>query len=83
MREALRKILSKDGKIVIPKFCKFTEPELNYFRENCNFTDEELSYFNMKAKDKSNIEIALFLSVSESKISKIAKEVKSKMIRVI
>lgn len=61
----------------------FVEWELDMFREKCNFSDEELCYFNMRAKNKSNVEIALAMSISESKVSKLARKVKDKMIKVI
>ena len=59
------------------------EPELERFRELCNFTDSELEYFNLRARDKSNVEIALLMNISEAQVSKLAKRVKSKMIRVL
>ena len=65
------------------KIRDFTVPELNKFRELCNFTDDELMYFNLRAKDKSNIQIAIEMNVSEAQVSKLAKRVKSKMLRVI
>lgn len=65
------------------KICDFTVPELDMFRAKCNFTDEELEYFNLRSKDMSNVAIALQMNVSESKVSKLAKKVKSKMIRVL
>ena len=65
------------------KIRDFTVPELNRFRELCNFTEDELMYFNLRAKDKSNIQIALEMNVSEAQVSKLAKRVKSKMLRVI
>jgi len=61
----------------------FVEWELNMFRKECNFSDEELQYFNMRAKDKSNVEIALTMNVSESKVNKLAKRVKIKMLKVL
>lgn len=61
----------------------FTVPELNKFRELCNFTDDELQYFNLRAKDKSNIQIALDMNISEAQVSKLAKRVKSKILRVV
>lgn len=61
----------------------FTEPELDEFRRLCNFSDDELAYFNLRAKHKSNIQIALILNVSESQVSKLAKRVKSKIKRVV
>lgn len=69
--------------IKIPKLCSFTNPELDRFRELCNFTDDELTYFNYRSRDMSNIQIALKMNVSESQVSKLAKRVKSKIIRVV
>lgn len=65
------------------KICDFVEKELQMFRDECNFTDEELCYFNLRAKDKSNVQIAFEMNISESKVSKLARKVKSKMIRVL
>ena len=65
------------------KICDFTVPELDHFRALCNFTDEELEYFNLRAKDKSNIQIALSMNISEAKVSKLARKVKDKMLRIL
>ena len=65
------------------KIRDFTKPELDKFRELCNFTDSELEYFNLRARDKSNIEIAMEMNISEAQVSKLAKRVKSKIIRII
>lgn len=70
-------------KYKILKLRDFVEPELEYFRQNCNFSDSELQYFNLRAKDKSNVQIALEMNISESQVSKLAKRVKTKMIKVI
>lgn len=61
----------------------FTVPELDRFRELCNFTDDELQYFNLRAKDRTNVHIALAMNISESQVSKLAKRVKSKIKRVL
>lgn len=61
----------------------FIEPELEMFRKVCNFSGEELEYFNLRAKDKSNTQIALAMNCSEAKISKLARRVKDKMTRVL
>lgn len=66
-----------------PKINEFTEPELQIFRDQCNFSDEELEYFNLKAKKKSIIEISQIMHISDSKVSKLARKVKDKMIRII
>ena len=67
----------------LPKINDFVEKELQYFRDECNFSDEEMMYFNLRAKNKSNIQIAMEMSVSEAKVSKLARRVKDKMIKVI
>lgn len=59
------------------------EWELDKFRKECNFTEDEMTYFNLKAKQKSNVQIAQALNVSESKVSDLARKVKSKMKRVL
>lgn len=61
----------------------FVEKELQMFRNECNFSDEEMEYFNLRAKDKSNGQIALIMNCSEAKVSKLARRVKDKMIRVL
>lgn len=65
------------------KICDFTVPELNRFRELCNFTPEELEYFNLRSKDMTNIQIAMQMCLSSSKIDTLSRKVKSKMIRVL
>lgn len=65
------------------KIRDFTVPELDKFRELCNFTDSEREYFELRAKDKSNVEISIKMNVSEAQVSKLAKRVKSKIIRVL
>jgi DNA-binding CsgD family transcriptional regulator len=65
------------------KIRDFTVLELNRFRELCNFTDDEMTYFNLRAKDKSNVQIAFEMNISSAQVSKLAKRVKSKMLRVI
>lgn len=61
----------------------FTVPELNMFRELCNFTPSEEEYFELRARCLSNVQIAMEMNVSESQVSKLAKKVKSKMMRVL
>ena len=70
-----------DGKL--PKICDFVKWELDYFRDNCNFTNIELEYFNLRSSGATNEEIAQLMFISEPQVYKIAKKVKSKMIRVL
>lgn len=65
------------------KICNFTEPELEKFRKLCNFTDRERTYFELKAKDASNVAIALEMHVSESTVSLVARKVRKKIIKVL
>lgn len=61
----------------------FTVPELEKFRLLCNFTPYERLYFELRARDKSNIEIAMEMNVSTAQVSKIAKRVRTKILKVI
>lgn len=61
----------------------FTVPELDKFRALCNFTESEGTYFELKAKDKSNIEISMAMNISTAQVSKIAKRVRNKIIKVL
>ena len=61
----------------------FVEKELEYFRKECNFSPEELEYFNLRAKHYTNQQIAIKMNVSEGKVSKLAKSVKTKILKVI
>ena len=61
----------------------FTVPELDKFRELCNFTDDEREYFELRSRKKSNVQIALTMHVSEAQVSKLAKKVRSKIIRIL
>lgn len=72
----------KNG-IKIPKLCRYTKTELDYFIDRCNFTEEELEYFKHKSKDKTITAISYEMNVSEAKVSKIARNVKNKIIRVL
>lgn len=65
------------------KIADFTKPELDHFRDQCNFTPDEMEYFNLRSQDMSNVQIALAMNVSESKVSILARKVKKKRIRVL
>lgn len=74
---------TNSGNIGMMKIRDFVKSELDYFRAECNFTESEMQYFNLRAKDMSNVEIAIRMNVSEPQVSKLAKRVKSKIKRVI
>lgn len=59
-----------------------TVPELERYRKLCNFLDDELVYFNMKARDKSNLQVAAALNVSEAQVPRIGARVREKMRRI-
>ena len=61
----------------------FTKPELDAFRRECNFTDIESQCFELKAKDCTNIQLAMQLNVSESTISVIMRRVRTKITKVL
>lgn len=61
----------------------FTKPEIDNLLNLCNFTPEEEEYFLLRAKNKTNIQIAFEMNVSDAQVGKLAKRVKSKIIRVI
>ncbi|MCH5211003.1 MAG: hypothetical protein J1F01_08590 [Oscillospiraceae bacterium] len=65
------------------KIYDFVEWELEKFRNECNFTPSELQYFNLRAKYKSNVAISLEMNVSTAEVSRLARKVKAKMLRVI
>lgn len=65
------------------KISDFVEWELDLFRNQCNFTDDERQYFELKAKGKSNIQIAFEMNVSENTVVNIGRKVKKKIIKVL
>lgn len=65
------------------KICDFTKPELDKFREECNFTEIESRCFELKAKNYTNIQLALELSVSESTVSVTMRRVRTKIMKVL
>ena len=67
----------------IMKICDFVESELDNFRNKCNFTDEELEFFNLRAKDKSLVQISQIMNISEAKASVLSKKVKKKIMKVV
>lgn len=65
------------------RICDFTKPELDTLREQCNFTSIERLAFDMKAKDCTNIQIAMELNVSESTIAVTMRRVRTKITKVL
>lgn len=65
------------------KLYSLIKPEIDMCYELCNFTDDEAEYFRLKIKDKSNVAIAQAMNVSEAQVSKLARRVKDKILRLI
>lgn len=65
------------------KVAEFTKPELEKFRAECNFTPLERQCFDLKAKDCTNVELAMKLNVSESTVSITMRRVRSKITTVM
>lgn len=61
----------------------FTKPELDILLSLCNFTYDERQYFNLRSQGKSNVQISMEMNVSESKVSTLARKVKTKIKRVL
>lgn len=61
----------------------FVEWELQKFRDECNFTEDELECFELKAKNKSIIQIAMQMNISEAQVSKLTARIKRKILKVI
>lgn len=65
------------------RIADFTKRELDMFREECNFTDTERKCFDLKAKDCTNVQLAMELNVSESTVSVIMRRVRTKIAKVL
>ena len=65
------------------KIYDFVEQELQYFRQECNFTDDELQVFELKARNKSIVQISMQMNISEAQVSKLTSRIKRKILKVI
>lgn len=61
------------------KICQFTSDTLDLLREKCNFTDVESRCFELKAKDRTDVQLAMELNVSESTIAMTMRKVRNKI----
>jgi DNA-directed RNA polymerase specialized sigma subunit len=66
----------------MPKYYNLTQIEIDDIKAKANFTEEENQYFDLKRKDKTNTEIAAAMNISESKVSRLARKVRDKYIKV-
>ena len=65
------------------KIANFTQSELDLFREECNFTDIESKCFEMKARDLTDVQLAMELCISESTVAVTMRRVRSKITTVL
>ena len=65
------------------RIADFTATEIETFKDRCNFSDSEMVCFELKARDCTNIQIALELNVSESTVAVIMKRVRMKIMKEI
>ena len=65
----------------LPKYCDFTQPEIDYYISTCNFTPRELEYFKLRTQDETNIQISFTMNLSEYQINYTAKKVKKKILK--
>jgi DNA-directed RNA polymerase specialized sigma subunit len=64
------------------KYYHLTQIEIDEIKANANFTEEENQYFDLRRKDRTNAEIATAMNISESKVSRLARKVRDKYIKV-
>ena len=65
------------------RISSFTVPEINHLKELCNFTPTEMRAFELKAKDYTNVQLAMELNVSESTVSVIMRRVRTKITKIL
>lgn len=65
------------------KICNFTQAELDTFRHECNFTELESRCFELKAKDCTDVQLALKLSISESTAAVTMRRIRAKITTVL
>lgn len=69
--------------MVTLKIKQFVKKEIDYLIENCNFSEEELDFFNLRNDEYTMEQIAEMWECSLSKVNKVSKEVKRKIIKVL
>ena len=55
------------------KISNYTVPELEHFKKLCNFTKDEMDFFEKKSNDMTNDLIAYSMSISNAKVSILAR----------
>ena len=62
---------------------RFTNLELDFFRQQCNFVNHEIDVFEMRSKDIPLEQIAETLNMSIDGINKISRRVNRKISRAL
>lgn len=65
------------------KIADFTQPEIDYLKENCNFVNFEIPLFDMRSKGMTLETIADKLNISIDYARKISQKVNRKIIKVL
>ena len=65
------------------KIADFTQPEIDYLKENCNFVNFEIPLFDMRSKGMTLEVIADKLNISIDYARKISQKVNRKIIKVL
>ena len=61
----------------------FTEPELDYFRNNCNFVNLEITIFEERAKGVPLEQIAEDINISYDYARQLSRKVNKKILKVL
>ena len=58
------------------------QSEIDAYIQGCNFTDDEMQYFLLKAKGKTDVQIADSMFVSTRKVATLSSRVRTKIGRL-
>ena len=58
------------------------QSEIDSYIQGCNFTDDEMQYFLLKAKGKTDVQIADSMFVSTRKVATLSSRVRTKIGRL-
>lgn len=61
------------------KISAYTTDEINMLKEKCNFSPSEMKIFELKAKDYSNVQIAMTMGMSESSLAIANRRIREKV----
>lgn len=61
----------------------FVRSDFEFFERECNFNEEQLKVFRCMQKDWQTVKISMELNYSASKVNKLIRQVKNKIVRVL